>query len=423
MTDNTARLWDLQGNELTNFGNLDNIYEIKFSPNGQFLITRLSWFSKKSRLWDLQGNELTNFSNLDDIKKINFSPNGQLLVTIHGSNEIKLQVTDKVTGKSNTQNFKLLTYNDFLTFQRKLINWLIRFGFINGTLVFLVFPGGYLFARWIAKHNSKPPDFPGLPKLEKEISTAISTLNQELEDEVQVAQAVHQGIHKDTELPLTIFTDTSEYFPVTSRQMKQSWRYLRRLVREGPLTEIDVKATVQQISRERILLHPVLRSRRVNRNELLLLVDQDGSMVPFHALSERLAKTAIHGGRLSKAGIYYFHNCPNQYLYQDPYHQIAEPISEVLSGLHSEYTGILIFSDAGAARGAFNPERLKLTTDFLAQLQQKFRYIAWLNPLPRDRWIGTAGEIAKLVPMFPLSRQGLNQAINVLRAKPIHQTV
>jgi uncharacterized protein with von Willebrand factor type A (vWA) domain len=31
----------------------------------------------------------------------------------------------------------------------------------------------------------------------------------------------------------------TDYFPVTRRQMKQSWRYLRRPVREGPLEELD----------------------------------------------------------------------------------------------------------------------------------------------------------------------------------------
>ena len=146
-------------------------------------------------------------------------------------------------------------------------------------------------------------------------------------------------------------------------------------------------------------------------------------MVPFQAMGRQLIHTASKAGHLSNSSVYYFHNCPDQYLYQDPYHQVAESINEVLSAVNPEYTGILIFSDAGAARGAFNPERLELTEAFLAQLQQKLRYVAWLNPLPRDRWTGTAAEIAKLVPMFPLSHQGLNQAIDVLRGKPTHQNI
>ncbi|MGB8702791.1 MAG: hypothetical protein WCD18_25530, partial [Thermosynechococcaceae cyanobacterium] len=317
----------------------------------------------------------------------------------------------------DTQTFNLISSEDSEAFQKKLIEWLTWFGFISGSLVVLVLPGGYVIARLITQRNAKPPKFPLIPQPDEETPTSISALNQDIKDEVQVAQAIHRGTRSDTDLPLSSFTESNEYFPVTSRQMKQSWRYLRRFIREGPAIELDVEATVQQMSRQGMLLYPVLKPRRVNRNELLLLVDQDGSMAPFHSLSERLADTAIQGGRLGKASIYYFHNCPSQHLYHDPYRQVAEPIGAVLAKLHPEYAGILIFSDAGAARGAFSRERLDLTAEFLDQLRQKLRHIAWLNPVPRDRWTGTAGEIAKIVPMFELSRQGLNQAIDVLRGK------
>ncbi len=372
--------------------------------------------------WDLQSNQQkTNiFGNFGNIEDISFSPDGQLLATVNTSNEIKLQVTDKATGKSDTQTFNLISYKDVSAFQERLIGWLKDFGFIYGLLVALM-PGGYLIARWIAERNAKPPDFPPFPEPKEKTPTAISALNQGLEDEVQVAQAVHQGTLRDTNLPLTAFTETSKDFPVTARQMKQSWRYLYQLIWEGTPIELDVEATVNQTSRELILLHPVLKPHQVNRNELLLLLDQGSSMAPFHFLSERFAKTAIHAGRLARAEIYYFHNCPSQYLYHDPYHQVAESISEVLSRFHSEYTGVLIFSDAGAAHGAFSQERLDLTAEFLDRLRrQKLRYIAWFNPMPRARWTGTAGEISKLVPMFELSHQGLNEAIDVLRGKPTH---
>ncbi|NEO74062.1 MAG: hypothetical protein F6K52_32545 [Moorea sp. SIO3H5] len=44
--------------------------------------------------------------------------------------------------------------------------------------------------------------------------------------------------------------------------------------------------------------------------------------------------------------------------------------------------------------------------------------MAWLNPMPCNRWTGTtAGEIRPLVPMFEFSREGLQNAINVLRVR------
>lgn len=249
------------------------------------------------------------------------------------------------------------------------------------------------------------------------MSTDTPAQSLEIEDEVQVAKATLQATSTDEETPYSRFILAGEYFPVTRRQMKQSWRYLRRPVREGLPVELDVEATVNQIGRQGILLEPILVPLRVNRTELLLLIDQDGSMVPFHALSHRLAETAVRGGRLGKADIYYFHNCPMDYLYHDSYHQEAEAIAQILPRL-PQRTAVLVFSDAGAARGGYSEERIELTEKFLTQLKQRVRYIAWLNPMPKKRWLGTtAGEIACLVPMFEMTRRGLQDAIAVLRGR------
>jgi uncharacterized protein len=228
----------------------------------------------------------------------------------------------------------------------------------------------------------------------------------ETEDEVQVGKAI-----------LANQMETSEYFPVTRRQMKQSWRYLRRMIREGPPAELDVEATVKQIGEQGLLLNLVLQPRRVNRSELLLLLDQEGSMVPFHSLARRLAETALQVGRLARVGVYHFHNCPDDYLYNDPRRTEAMAIDAILNA-YAESAGVLIFSDAGAATGGFNPGRVQLTEEFLEHLKQRVRYIAWLNPMPADRWHGTSAEsIARLVPMFEFNRQGLHEAISVLRGK------
>ena len=139
-------------------------------------------------------------------------------------------------------------------------------------------------------------------------------------------------------------------------------------------------------------------------------------MVPFHSLSRRLVETAQRGGRLGKAGVYYFSNCPVEYIYRDLHHQEAEPMKDAFAQLRKDRTVVLIFSDAGAARGGFNSERIELTEAFLNQLKQHVRYIAWLNPVPRSRWLGTtSSEIANLIPMFEVSRRGLQDAVGVLR--------
>lgn len=254
-----------------------------------------------------------------------------------------------------------------------------------------------------------PETYTNLPK------TVLSPeVIRSMADEVQAAQAIRQSDNQYSELFPLIVND----LPVTHRQMKQGWRYLRQFTREGAPIELDLEATIQQIAQQGVLTNPVMLPPRTNRIELLLLIDQDGSMVPFHHLSQGLVDTAVRGGRFSQVRVYYFHNCPDEYLYCDPYHLEAEPIDECLSSLPKARTVCMIFSDAGAARGGFNSRRRRLTKFFLKQLGQHVRYVAWLNPLPRRRWkTTTAKDIATLVPMFEVNRRELYQAIDTLRGR------
>lgn len=240
---------------------------------------------------------------------------------------------------------------------------------------------------------------------------------------VQIVQSVRRHRNVEEAIPRTKFVGPSDYFPVTRRQMKQSWRHLRRLVREGPKDELDITATTEKIGREGVLFEPVLLPRRINRASLGLLVDQDGSMAPFHTFTRYLIETAGRDGRLGKSGVYYFHDFPDNYLYLDSGRTKEIEIQNFFSNI-SEKTAILIVSDAGAARGRYDQDRVNKTYKFIQQLQQNISRYAWINPMPRDRWRNTtAGKIAELLPMFELSRQGLENAINALRGRYIYSKV
>jgi uncharacterized protein len=280
--------------------------------------------------------------------------------------------------------------------------------------------------------SKQPPDSDRqsdtpIPNPVENIPNLTTQMLRVMGDEVLTALVVQEITRAAQPITTTIqlrsrdrFVLSGDYLPITQWQMKQSWRHLRRMVREGIATELDLDRTVSQIASKGILLEPVLAPRKVNRTELILLIDRDGSMVAFHALADRLIETALMGGRLGKAGTYYFKNCPVGYLYHDRVHSNSEPVAELLAKLQRDRTVVLIFSDAGAARGGLNSDRIKLTMTFLRQLQAHVRYVAWLNPMPKSRWVGTtAAEIARVLPMFDSTREGLDRVIDVLRGKQI----
>ena len=225
-------------------------------------------------------------------------------------------------------------------------------------------------------------------------------------------------------LPSVSYRLRQDYFPLTQREMKQCWRFLRRPIREGIPTELDIKGTIAKVSQEGILTTPVLRPRRINRADLMLLVDQKGSMVPFHPLSRQLIETAQRDGKLRQANVHYFQNCSeydeseqSYILFQQP--TLFQPV--LLKNLFTTVnhrTAALIISDAGSARGWFDGDRVKKTEQFLEQLTKSVRYLAWLNPMPDEYWRGTSAEaISQLIPMFPLSRRGFNNAIALLQGR------
>jgi uncharacterized protein len=237
-------------------------------------------------------------------------------------------------------------------------------------------------------------------------------------------------------------------FPVGYRNIAQTWRRLRWPVREGPVTELDVEGTVQRRSKQGVASPPVLRPRRRNRAELLLLVDRRGSMAPFHAYVEVVCETIGQAGRLRRVGLFYFHDTPlegtDSSLLQGLEDQLFPSLDPVLAEVPALVRGdlfddrellqcrsasevlaahagaaVVVISDAGAARSRYDLLRLLDSVAFLKGLKGITNRIVWLNPLPAAAWSGsTAAQLARHVPMFSMDRDGMHRAVNVLRGQP-----
>jgi uncharacterized protein len=209
------------------------------------------------------------------------------------------------------------------------------------------------------------------------------------------------------------------YFPVTRRSMTYLWRYLRRPVADGSVDVLDLEATVEMAAKQGFFLAPSYRRREVNRAHLVLLIDRDGSMVPFHRFTRDLVDTAREDGQIERVDVFYFHNLLESYAYSDD--RLTKPVlfDRVLAGCDRD-TSVLIVSDAGAAKGYRRVERIRKTTDFLVKLKQRTNLTSWLNPMPIDRWRGSSAElIAYLVPMQQLDDDGMGNAIDIVRGQPL----
>lgn len=239
-------------------------------------------------------------------------------------------------------------------------------------------------------------------------------------------------------------------YPVGHREIVQALRRLRRPIRSGPATELDIDATVARRCRIGIASPAVLVPRRRNEARLLVLVDRQGSMTPFHPFIEEFCAALQQAARFDSATVYYFHDVPAEgadgavldavedrafpvldavlhrieplaegTVFDDPLLLSPRPLGDVLAA-HAEGAGVLLVGDAGAARGRYDVLRLLDTVAFLKALRLRTSRYVLLNPCPMSRWApSTAGQVARHAPMLPLDRRGLERAVETLRGRPI----
>ena len=211
--------------------------------------------------------------------------------------------------------------------------------------------------------------------------------------------------------------DLEGSLPVTRRQMSRAWRSYRRMARQGVPIEFDAVATVSRLYQQGVLDRPVLVPARTNQARALILADVGGSMVPFEYVTGAFLHAGRHAG-LARVEVCYFHDVPGAVVFRDPAR--LNPVSLEAAVAPFQDAGVLIYSDAGAARGALDETRVEHTRRLLEVLRRHTSAIAWLNPVPSERWRGTtAGAIHERldVPMFTFDRGGLTSAVDVMRGR------
>jgi uncharacterized protein len=200
------------------------------------------------------------------------------------------------------------------------------------------------------------------------------------------------GIKTPTQQGIAAGRDfTLKQLPISVRGVQASWRALQQVKRSSIADEIDIERTVEQISRLGFLEDVVLRSSLRQRSELVVLVDEADGMTPYLPALKPLFQ-AIAGGWVTPARIYRFTGYPLRFLYDWERSTQAESVDVILSRLHRSRTIVLVVSDAGAAIGAKNDDRVEGTSAFLARWGPCINQMLWVNPVPEERWTGTPAE-------------------------------
>ena len=218
------------------------------------------------------------------------------------------------------------------------------------------------------------------------------------------------------------------------RQFQMAFRKLRQYSSrvDGAKTELDIDQTSDKTCDNAGLLSLVYDKPRKNTVKLLLLIDSDGSMLPYSRLCNRLFQAVSKSSHFKDLKVYYFHNCIYDNLYNTPLCKRGDWIdtSWVLSNLDSEYKVIFVGDAAMAPSelyrkggnsviGLWNKE---LGIDWLKKFDRRYKKKIWLNPIKEVEWEWAYGAqtiqaVGEVFPMFELSLDGLEKGIKKLLVK------
>lgn len=211
-----------------------------------------------------------------------------------------------------------------------------------------------------------------------------------------------------------------------TRSIGVALRKLKRLSREDGKPELDVDASIDATCKNAGELDLVFRPPRRNQARVMLLMDVGGSMDPYVQLVEKLFSAASHLNHWKKFEAFSFHNCVYERLYGTEFGSDDVPTNDVLKD-RPKKTFVIFVGDASMAPseltsrfGAVDYYHRNDTPGivWLHRFRTRYPRSVWINPMPRDWWNGwTTRLISQIFPMFPLTIQGIEDAVDALRKK------
>ncbi len=207
------------------------------------------------------------------------------------------------------------------------------------------------------------------------------------------------------------------------RQFKVALRALRNLGREGP-EELAIDPTVEKTCDNGGEIELVFERERKNTVRLALLMDAGGSMAPYTQLVDRLFTAASEISHWKSFKHYFFHNCVYSRIYENIERLESVPTAELFRR-HPPETKMVFVGDACMAAWELTASGGLLSLwdgnrtsglDWLHKFRQTWKDCIWLNPEPLRYWQHeTISAIGQVIPMFPLTLDGLSDAIKHLR--------
>ena len=201
------------------------------------------------------------------------------------------------------------------------------------------------------------------------------------------------------------------------------------MVPAGPRDSINVDATIYQTVKNGGEIEIVFDRSLRDRLKVILMIDNGGwSMDPYVEVVQTLFNYSQ--AQFKQVRTFYFHNCVYDRVWEDPQRR-SKPYTTLDFMRLEPDSRLIIVGDAAMApyelehpHGciSYNEPQTRPALEWLQFLAGTFRHCAWLNPMVQfapdyTRGSYTQRKIADIIPMFPLSLEGLDRAVAHLMSK------
>ncbi|MGC8492758.1 MAG: vWA domain-containing protein [Syntrophobacteraceae bacterium] len=222
------------------------------------------------------------------------------------------------------------------------------------------------------------------------------------------------------------YRDYSQEGPLTQAQMAEALKRLRNLVPVGPKDLVNVEKTIYQTMKKAGEIEIVFDRSMKDRLKVILALDNGGwSMDPYVGVVQTLFNYAR--AQFKDLKTFFFHNTVYDLLWEDPPRWRKPFRVDELIRLDPE-TRFIFVGDASMSPYELNAVDGSITLGerTLIPSYQRLEFIAktfprsvWLNPVMADQWsyTQTIGVIRRIFPMFELTIDGLESAIQYLMRK------
>lgn len=216
---------------------------------------------------------------------------------------------------------------------------------------------------------------------------------------------------------------------IGAAELGEALRHLKHLRPAGPRDVVNIEksiaATCKNAGEIEIIFDRALRDRL----RIILMMDNGGwSMDPYVEVCTTLF--AYARSNFKELSTYYFHNCVYDRVWEDPM-RVRKPVKTLEFVKKDPETRLIIVGDASMAPyellapdGSiyYNDFQTRPGIHWLKFLSETFPHAVWLNPKRKESWEWTEGDVTishvrKVLPMFDLTLEGLEAAVQKLKSK------